>query len=101
MEIEKAYRLLHPDTHNVVDPRANYAGFYGEGDPTKTIMDACNVACDAMDTRIPKRLKNLRRHIDHDSGLCPVCGTRNTTYGEVNYCFSCGQALDWSSSNEE
>ena len=31
-------------------------------------------------------------------GICPLCNRQNPC--SANYCMECGQALDWSSSNE-
>lgn len=48
-----------------------------------------------------KQPKNIREHVDHKSGECPICGIRLVHYGNMNYCHNCGSKLDWEEEKNE
>lgn len=51
--------------------------------------EAFEVAIEALEKQIPKKLKD-------DGWLyCPICG-RDVLMDRFDYCPDCGQALDWS-----
>lgn len=58
--------------------------------------EALNFAKQCINKQIPKKPK---LDIKFPSGLewylCPVCNHHNIEKAD-NYCFNCGQALDWS-----
>lgn len=57
---------------------------------------ALNVALEAIDKQIPKKPIRL---LYHEVGDCPFCET--TVYiSEDGFCPSCGQALDWSETDD-
>jgi hypothetical protein len=66
------------------------------------ITEALNMAVDALEKQIPKKIENAHviwnrfDAIDHWEGSCPNCKTNIRFSVDVNYCFYCGQALDWS-----
>ncbi len=49
----------------------------------------------ALEKQIPKKPKALRTYDRKLSAMgdCPVCG--RTVDNNENYCFNCGQRLDW------
>lgn len=57
---------------------------------------ALNVALEAIDKQIPRKPIRL---LYHEVGDCPFCET--TVYiSEDKFCPSCGQALDWSDTDD-
>lgn len=70
----------------------------GDGTPDGNLILALDMAIEALEKQIPKRVKT-----DEAFGNCPVCGYVLTSelineYG-IKYCPECGQALDWSAHN--
>lgn len=61
--------------------------------------EAVKAAIEALERQIPKKPMNvMRNHYENlawDKGDCPCCGSKNTSDLAINYCRSCGQALDW------
>ena len=54
---------------------------------------AFETAIEALEKQIPKKLKD-------DGWLyCPICG-RDVLMDRFDYCCHCGQALDWSDTND-
>ena len=55
-----------------------------------------------MNERIEKKVQNMRPVFDfhgneiYKRGKCPVCGFEFSCSNNMNYCFYCGQKLDWS-----
>lgn len=61
----------------------------GDGTPEGQLMLAIDMAIEALEKQIPKKLKD-------DGWLyCPICG-RDVLLDRFNYCPDCGQDLDWS-----
>ena len=60
----------------------------------KTIM----LAIEALEKQIPKKpIKSDRQEIRYTLTYdCPTCGRQFTGTGFADYCYHCGQALDWS-----
>ena len=46
---------------------------------------------------IPADEQNIRYSMNY---ICPECGKRFSGTGIADYCYHCGQALDWSEENE-
>ena len=70
--------IRHIQTATYVDPRAR------------------EIAVEAMEKQIPKKLQNIHRFRGREKcvGACPVCGyVFCSDYGD--YCGGCGQAIDW------
>lgn len=61
--------------------------------------EASEMAIEALKKLMPKEPTNTIRHhyegMSCDKGDCPCCGATNTSDTYINYCCSCGQALDW------
>ena len=61
---------------------------------------------EALDKQIEKKVLNMRPIMDFNGneiykrGECPVCGFEFSCSNNINYCFYCGQKLDWSNKNE-
>ena len=64
-------------------------GLYIGGIAGIFIASMCNVSGSAKD------VLNEKQHVDHLSGDCPSCGQNLRNFGDVNYCWSCGQKLMW------
>lgn len=52
---------------------------------------AMKAAVEALEKQIPKKLPVINE-LYH----CPTCGEKDAVLQGDNYCFNCGQALDWS-----
>lgn len=57
--------------------------------------DVKDMCIDALEKQIPKQPNNIHQHVDHKTGYCPSCNTRLAHFGDMNYCYGCGQKLDW------
>ena len=53
---------------------------------------------EALEKQIPKKpIKSDRQEIRYTLTYdCPTCGRQFTGTGFADYCYHCGQALDWS-----
>ena len=60
--------------------------------------DVLRMAIEAMEKQIPKKpVKNEKQGIRYtDSYECPTCHKGFTGTGIADYCYHCGQAIDWS-----
>ena len=61
-------------------------------------VEAKKVAISALERLIPKKLipteeQNIRFAMNY---ICPSCKKHFTGTGIADYCYHCGQALDWS-----
>lgn len=84
MTAQEAIRRIrdHNEVHSVRE--RNFAVY---------ITEALNMAVEALEKQIPKKLKD-------DGWLyCPICG-RDVLLDRFDYCPDCGQALDWSENND-
>ena len=83
MKAEEAIKFFKP----IVDNEAY----------TDRFQDACNLAIEALEKQIPKKVVNFEKACD-TYGDCPRCGESHWFEGDdsFNYCPDCGQALDWS-----
>lgn len=65
----------------------------------KSGVEACNealgLAVKALEKQIPKKLP-IVEELYH----CPNCGEKDAVLQGDNYCFNCGQALDWSDEDD-
>lgn len=99
MTIEKAiYQLedLIKDRESFID------NDYDPDNVFRQDIEACKMGVQALEKQIPKKVLNLMLN-DGDGhlikvfkGICPYCQCIVTN----EYCFRCGQALDWSDENE-
>ena len=67
--------------------------------PDNTLdMLAIIIAVKALEKQIPKKpIKSDRQEIRYTLTYdCPTCGRQFTGTGFADYCYHCGQALDWS-----
>ena len=55
----------------------------------------------ALEKQIPKKPKLIEeQYIRYSMNyICPECGKRFSGTGIADYCYHCGQALDWSEEN--
>lgn len=63
---------------------------YSESEDIKRALLAYNLAIEALEKQIPKKKKKRNE--------CPECGY---SYAFEEYCPNCGQAIDWSSGEDD
>ena len=86
--------MTKQDAIKVLDPdyRDDYA-------LVEQVDEACRMAISALDKSIPKRPKYRYCSAVNKKGACPRCGM--TEDESANYCRCCGQALDWTNTNND
>lgn len=96
MTAKEAHAILHPDTSaasiwEIKMDVSNEAAM-------KAVEDACVVACEALKKQIPKKPVHIGGDGIRYTDLyrCPNCGQGFTGTGIADYCYHCGQKLDWS-----
>lgn len=96
MTAKEAHAILHPDTSaasiwEIKMDVSNEAAM-------KAVEDACVVACEALEKQIPKKPVYIGGDGIRYTDLyrCPNCGQGFTGTGIADYCYHCGQKLDWS-----
>ena len=62
----------------------------GDGTPEGQLMLALDMAIEALEKQIPRKKKKRNE--------CPECGY---SYAFEEYCPYCGQAIDWSSGEDD
>lgn len=85
MRIERAMEILDP----------NHREHYESID---IVNEACEMGRRALEKQIPKKpipneKDNIRLSLCYN---CPECGRTFSGTGIADYCYHCGQALDWS-----
>lgn len=104
MDYEKALRLLNPETR--AEAVNEYRAKLMKGTPSDVVLEsfvsqhmdeACTVACEAMKKQVPRKPEKTSKSTIRytDSYICPNCGLGFTGTGIANYCYHCGQAIDW------
>ena len=60
--------------------------------------EAFEVSIKALEKQIPKKPKKIEAegYRYTDTYRCPICGGNFSGTGIVDYCYHCGQKLDWS-----
>ena len=60
-------------------------------------VEEIETAINALEKQIPKKpIPTEEQHIRYSmSYVCPLCGHYFSGTGIANYCYHCGQALDW------
>ena len=96
MTAKEAHAILHPDTSaasiwEIKMDVSNEAAM-------RAVEDACVVACEALEKQIPKKPVHIGGDGIRYTDLyrCPNCGQGFTGTGIADYCYHCGQKLDWS-----
>lgn len=67
-------------------------------------QSAYEMAIEALEKQIPKKVSNRKVVYDFPAsvhGDCPVCGSRNLSSADTNYCNVCGQKLNFGEITEE
>ena len=66
-------------------------------------VQALDIAIKAVEKEIPKKpIKNKEQNIRYASSYsCPKCGGRFSGTGIADYCYHCGQKLDWEVAKNE
>ena len=111
MDYQEAKRFLHPDT-----TRDAIWKIADKQDAIKKINEACVIACDGIDELQEYKqlgtLEEVREAVEKqmakkpnnvgtdgyrytDTYRCPTCGGNFSGTGIANYCYHCGQAIDW------
>lgn len=93
MNYQEAIELL-----NELLSKGNFTDQYGDMDDSSPYEEAINIAVKAIEKQIPKKAKNngYYSEIARFIGACPLCNRYNVSDDDNNYCYVCGQALDWS-----
>lgn len=93
MNYQEAIELL-----NELLSKGNFTDQYGDMDDSSHYEEAINIAVKAIEKQIPKKAKNndYYSEIERFIGACPLCNRYNVSDDDNNYCYVCGQALDWS-----
>ena len=84
MTIERAIEILNPEH------REHY-------DSIEIVEEACRMGMGALEKQMPRK---------PNRGVCPSCGSRHIYAATLmkaecfKYCGDCGQALDWSDSDD-
>lgn len=64
---------------------------------TIDLEKAITMGVNALDKMIPKKPIKAQEHIRYAMCyVCPNCGKTFSGTGIANYCYHCGQKLDWS-----
>lgn len=103
MIIEQAIEELKSD-------RELYEGdivYAGDGTPDGDLMLALDMGIAALKKQIPKKPDfegdgyDDKGNIIYDTWICPCCEERyEVYYDNYKHCPNCGQALDWSDTDE-
>ena len=73
-----------------------YGGFEGQKKVSKLYSEAFDMAIEALEKQIPKKPIKSDREIRYcEVWKCPKCGFE-WSGRVVDYCYKCGQAIDWS-----
>lgn len=89
MTLERAAEILDPQH------REDY-------DSMETINEACEIGRKAIAKQIPKKPIKCRNSLLYAlSHICPSCGGGFSGTGIADYCYHCGQALDWNDEEQE
>ena len=85
--------------------RSDFSDQYGDMEDSSPYEEAVEIARQAIEKQIPKKVKIQFCGMGFKTDVCPTCGDDfyiddlgQTMY--YSFCPDCGQALDWSSENE-
>lgn len=101
MSIERAIRLLHPDTTiEAIAEIEEYNGLTNKPAAIAAINDACKIACVSMEKDVAKSIKynrNYKRNeLEYYTFWCPTCEQNIVNLNVYHkYCPNCGQKLNW------
>ena len=95
MTVQEAIKILHPESS--FEALLGYTREEG----LKIVEEACILACEALEKQNPKKpiiqKMQIKDCIDQiqifNKKICPSCGT--VLCADWNFCFECGQKLDW------
>lgn len=93
MEVKKAAEVLEIEKSVAELELSN--GYGNEN--FRNFIEAANIAIGALEKQVPKKpIKNREQLIRYTSCYsCPACDGGFTGTGFVDYCYHCGQKLDW------
>lgn len=93
MDYKQAHRILHPDTTRIaLNEIEYYGGFAGKEKKLAAVDEACIVACEAIDYRIPKFVECKEWKGTRDTRFkCPSC--KKFVHNGSSFCDKCGQAI--------
>ena len=62
------------------------------------LTEAMRMSIQALEKQIPKKPKKIKAegYRYTDTYRCPLCGENFSGTGIADYCYHCGQKLDWS-----
>ena len=89
MTHEEAMKILHPNTTLTALAEVEYyGGFNGQEAKIKAVEEACLLACQALETQMPKK-----PYWEYGGCHCKSCGL--DVLNDEHFCPLCGQAIDW------
>lgn len=100
MTVQEAYAELISIRNHIEDGYLTHLSYGGKADKQEEYtIKAYNVAINALENQIPKKpIKSDGKIRYSEVFKCPNCSFEFS--GRVlNYCYRCGQALDWSDRN--
>lgn len=65
----------------------------------KQVIEYNKKAAEALEKQTAKKINNMsvvKTFPMSVHGDCPVCGSKNLSSADTDYCNNCGQKLDWS-----
>lgn len=76
--------------------------YAGDGTPEGDLMLALDMGIAALKKQIPQKpTPSEKQHVRYAMCFtCPSCGRDFGGTGIADYCYHCGQALDWSDTDE-
>lgn len=76
--------------------------YAGDGTPDGDLMLALDMGISALEKQIPQKpTPSEKQHIRYAMCFtCPSCGRDFSGTGIADFCYHCGQALDWSDTDE-
>ena len=76
--------------------------YAGDGTPEGDLMLALDMGIAALEKQIPQKpTPSEKQHVRYAMCFtCPSCGRDFSGTGIADFCYHCGQALDWSDTDE-
>ena len=102
MTVQEAYAELISIRNHIEDGYLTHLSYDGKADKQEEYtIKAYNVAINALEKQIPKKpIFESEQTSPFGVDDVPYCPSCRCDLPEVSYCEKCGQALDWSDTDE-
>ena len=93
--------MTREDAIKILNPATSFDALLGmdREEGIKVVEEACLLAVADIEKQIPKKVLIGKNMMTKEfAKYCPNCGT--ILCCDWNYCFECGQAIDWSEEND-